>query len=394
MYKKDFPIFQKEPLVYLDSAASAQKPDCVLKALYDFYTTDYANVHRGVCDLAIRATDDFEKARQKVAGFFNTSEKNIVWTKGATEAINLVANGFSLLLNKNDEILISIAEHHANFVPWQLCAKHSGATLKFFNVLPDGTLDFDDFQKKLSAHTKVVALTHMSNVLGVLNPAEKFIKAAHQQGAMVLLDVAQSSAHTPIDVQKLGCDFMALSGHKLYGPTGIGVLYGTTEALEKLPVYQGGGDMIKTVSTEETTFAEAPAKFEAGTPPFAQTVGFAAAISYVQKIGWKKIQQHESELTKILIEELKKIPRIRFLGNPDLKEGLVCFNIDGIHPADLAFGLSKQNVCVRIGHHCAMPIHNFFKTTASLRVSLGLYNDSSDIEAFIKALHKTLDLLA
>ena len=206
--------------------------------------------------------------------------------------------------------------------------------------------------------------------------------------------MAQSSAHTPIDVQKLGCDFMALSGHKLYGPTGIGILYGTTEALEKLPVYQAGGDMIKTVSPEKTTFADVPAKFEAGTPGFAQAVGFAEAVSFIQKTGWAKIRQHESELTKVLIEELKKIPHIRFLGNPDLKEGLVCFNIDGIHPADLAFGLSKQHICVRTGHHCAMPIHSFFNTTASLRVSLGLYNEQSDIEAFIKALYKTLDLLA
>lgn len=393
MYKKDFPIFQKEPLVYLDSAASAQKPACVLQALHDFYTTDYANVHRGVCDLALRATGDFEKARQEVAGFFNANEKNIVWTKGATEAINLVASGFSLLLKPTDEILISVAEHHANFVPWQLCAERSGATLKFFNVLPDGQLDFDDFQKKLSSHTKVVAFTHMSNVLGVLNPAERFIKAAHQKGAMVLLDVSQSAAHTPIDVTKLKCDFMALSGHKLYGPTGIGVLYGTTEALEKLPVYQAGGDMIKTVSCAGTTFAQAPAKFEAGTPPFAQAIGFANALTYLKKIGWDKIQKQEADLSKILIDSLKKVPGISFLGNPDLKEGLACFNIDKIHPADLAFGLSKQNVCVRIGHHCAMPIHEFFNTPASMRVSLGLYNDTQDIDLFLKALYKTLDLL-
>lgn len=392
MYKNDFPIFKNKPLVYLDSAASAQKPTCVLDRLATFYTTAYANVHRGVCDLAVQATADFEDARLRVASFFNASPSEIVWTKGATEAINLVAAGFALQLKPGDEILISIAEHHANFVPWQLCAERSGATLKFFQVLPDGTLDFDDFSAKLSDKTKVVALTHMSNVIGILNPVEKFIQAAHACGAKVLLDVAQSCVHTPIDVRHLQCDFMALSGHKLYGPTGIGVLYGTADALHDLPVYQAGGDMIKTVACTGTTFAEPPAKFEAGTPPFAEAVGLAAALSYLQTIGWDAIKKHEKELTDFLISQLKSVPHISFLGNPDLKEGLVCFNIGSIHPADVAFGLSKQHICVRTGHHCAMPIHDFYNTSASLRVSLGLYNDRQDIETFMAALYKTLDL--
>lgn len=394
MYKNDFPIFAKnDPLIYWDSAASTQKPTVVLNAMDAFYQNDYSNVHRGVCALAERSTELYESARQTVADFIGTKAQNIVWTKGATEAINLVANSFAQTLTPADEVLVSVAEHHANFVPWQqICAK-TGARFVVFDVAPDGTFDRNDFLKKLSDRTKIVSIAHVSNVLGVENPVSEMIRLAHEKGAFVLIDGAQSIAHMPVNVTEMGCDFFVFSGHKIYGPTGIGALYGTTRALESLKPYQFGGDMIDTVSIEKTTFAKLPARLEAGTPPIAETIGLAAALNYVSAIGMDKIQHDEQKLTRVLVEKLTTLPRVDFIGNPNLKRGIVSFNINGIHPSDMAFMLGKQNVCVRVGHHCAMPIHTRFGVTASVRVSMGLYNDESDVDALIDALQKSIQLL-
>ena len=389
MHKNDFDILMGK-IIYLDSAASAQKPKEVLSALSEFYSSCYANVHRGACELANKATAKYEEARQIVADFIHAKSQEIVFTKGATEAINLVASGYAKILHKGDEVLVSIVEHHANFVPWQQACELSGATFKTFDVLEDGQLNEDDFEKQLTQHTKIVAVTMMSNVIGVKNQLEKIIKSAHKVGAKVLVDAAQSIAHMPTDVKKLDCDFLAFSGHKIYGPTGIGVLYGRYEDLEGLPPYQFGGDMVDVVRIEKTTFAAVPAKFEAGTPPSAEAVGLGQALNYISKIGWKEIEKQESMVFAYLIQQLKQIPNIEFVGNPDLKQGLVAFNIRGIHPDDLNLILAKENVCVRVGHHCAMPIHTRYGLTGSLRVSLGLYNDKSDIDAFISALIKAI----
>ena len=389
MFKKDFPIFDNQ-LVYLDSAASSQKPKRVIDTLFDFYTKYYSNVHRGTCALANTATQMYEEARQTVAEFISADKKEVIFTKGATEAINLVASGYTQTLKKGDEVLICISEHHANFVPWQQACLKSGATFKVFDILPDGTWDMDDFKKKLTTKTKLVAVAGMSNVLGVLNPVSKLIDLAHQKGAKVLLDVAQSICHTPTDVKKLDCDYLAFSGHKIYGPTGIGVLYGRKEVLENLPPYQFGGDMIDKVTISKTTFAQLPARLEAGTPPIAEAIGLKSALDYVMQIGWDKIQRHEKRVFDYLIQKLKEISGIQFLGNPDLKTGLVAFNISGIHPNDLSMILAKQNVCVRVGHHCAMPLHEFFGISASIRVSLGIYNDKKDVDSFITALNKAI----
>ena len=389
MFKKDFPLLASH-VIYLDSAASAQKPRQILKAMDSFYKNSYSNVHRGTCHLANMATIAYEKARETVAQFLNTKSSNIVFTKGATEAINLVASGYVQTLRPGDEVLVSVAEHHANFVPWQQACLRSGAALKVFRVLPDGRWDLDDFYAKLNKKTKLVAVSIMSNVLGVLNPVQDIIKASHQIGAKVLLDAAQSIAHASTDVQKLDCDFLAFSGHKLYGPTGIGVLYGKLEALESLPPYQFGGEMIDKVSIEKTTFAPIPARLEAGTPPIVEAVGLASAIEYLSKIGFKALKKHEERLLKKLIKELNEFQGTIFVGEPKYKTGLVSFNIKGIHPNDLAAILSKENVCVRVGHHCAMPLHTFYGITSSLRVSLGLYNDDKDIKAFVLALKKAI----
>ena len=389
MFKKDFPILTQN-ITYLDSAATTQKPKVLLNQTNAFYKKDYANVHRGTCALANQATTMYEKARQKVADFIGTQSKNIVFTKGATEAINLVASGYAQMLHKGDEVLISIAEHHANFVPWQQACLKSGATFKVFNILPDGRWDMNDFKAKLTNKTKIVAVGHISNVLGILNPVKDMVKIAHQKGAKVLLDAAQSVSHLPIDVKDLDVDYLAFSGHKVYGPTGIGVLYGKTDCLNELPPYQFGGDMIDEVKVEGTTFALAPSKFEAGTPPITQAIGLAISLDYLQKIGFDKIQRHEHNLMKNLIKGLKEIPGIQFLGDPKYKTALVSFNVAGIHPNDLGFILAKENVCVRIGHHCAMPLHNYFKMPASLRVSFGLYNTQQDVRIFLKAFHKAV----
>ena len=393
MFKDDFPLIQNTKVVYLDTAASAQKPACVLNAMDDFYRTTYANVHRGECEIATKATTLYENARQTVADFLGVKSTDIVFTKGTTEGINLVANGYASFLKAEDEVLVSVAEHHANFVPWQQACKRTGATFKVFNVKSDGTWDMDDFKSKLSPKTKLVAVSQISNVLGIVNPIEEIIALSHQAGAKVLIDGAQGVAHIPTNLSELNCDYYAFSGHKIYGPTGIGVLYGNKEALEILPPYQFGGDMVKTVRIEETVFADIPARFEGGTPPITEAVGLAEAIRYVSKIGMRQIEEHEQRLTRILSDELSQIPNLEIMGNTPDKLGIVSFNIKGIHPADIAFVLSKENICVRVGHHCAMPIHHYFGKDVSLRVSFGLYNDETDIQIFIKSLKKALMLL-
>ena len=295
MFKKDFPIFNNH-LIYLDSAASSQKPKAVLDCMVDFYEHRYSNVHRGTCALANTATQMYENARQAVAEFIGADKKEIVFTKGATEAVNLVADSYAQTLESNDEILVCIAEHHANFVPWQQACLKAGALFKTFNILPDGTWDFDDFKKKLTDKTKLVAVSGMSNVLGVLNPVQDLVDYAHRSRAKVLLDAAQSICHTPVDVKKSGCDYLVFSGHKIYGPTGIGVLYGKSDALNALKPYQFGGDMIDRVTIEKTTFAELPARLEAGTPPIAEAIGLESALEYIAHIGWSRIQEHEKEV--------------------------------------------------------------------------------------------------
>ena len=391
MFKSDFPIFQNHPeLVFLDSAASAQKPKCVLDAMVDFYTHSYSNVHRGNCEIAGRATELYENARQVVAEFIGTTPKNIVFTSGATAAVNMVVNGYEKLLKAGDEVLVFIGEHHADFVPWQQVCKRTGATFKIIGVRADGTVDMEDFTSKLSDKTKLVAVTHLSNVLGVVNPVRQIADIAHKKGAKVLVDGAQSIAHIPVNVLNLDCDYFVFSGHKLYGPTGIGVLYGKTEALDFLPPTVFGGDMVREVGFYDTTFADVPARLEAGTPPFVQAHGLAEAIRYVSQIGMDKIAEHEQKLTSKLLAKLKQIPSIQIMGEGIHNNGLVSFNIEGIHPADIAFMLAKQNICVRVGHHCAMPIHMCLKNTVSLRVSFGLYNDEQDVDTFVSALHKAL----
>ena len=389
MFKKDFPIFDNS-LIYLDSAASAQKPKIVVEALSDFYLKDYSNVHRGTCELANRATRMYESARKKVAEFIGSDEKEIVFTKGATEAINMVATGYGQLLKPDDEVLVSISEHHANFVPWQQLCLKTGAKFCVFNVKEDGSWDLDDFKAKLNENTKIVAVSVMSNVLGIINPVKKLTDMAHQFGAKVLLDGAQSVAHIPTNVKDFGCDYFVFSGHKVYGPTGIGVLYGSLDSLEKLPPYQFGGDMVKDVFIDKTTFADLPAKLEAGTPPIAEAIALQSALNYIQNIGWEEIQKNEKQVFDYLIQKLKNIHQIQFLGNPDIKTGLVSFNIKGIHPNDISMILAKQNVCVRVGHHCAMPIHQFWGVNASIRASLGLYNTTEDVDLFISALQKAI----
>ncbi len=393
-YKQDFPIFQNRDIIYLDSAASTQKPAQVVDELCRFYTHAYSNVHRGNCELSNEATIAYEEARQEIADFIHTYAKQIVFTKGATESINLVASGYALLLKKGDEVLVSEAEHHANFVPWQQACLRSGATFKTFKILPTGEFDMTDFRKKLSRRTKIVAITHLSNVLGVINPVIDMVKFAHACGAKVLVDGAQSVAHMPINVQKLDCDYFVFSGHKLYAPTGIGILYGKKEALEILPPYQFGGDMIHEVSADKTTFAELPNRLEAGTPPFAEAIALGYAIDYLNKIGMDKIASNEADMTKYLIQKLTTLKEIEILGDAKIKTGIVSFVVKNVHPSDIAFALAKQHICVRVGHHCAMPLHKCLRKSVSLRVSLGIYNDKSDIDVLIDALKKAIQLFS
>ena len=392
MYKDKFPLFKKNDFVFLDSAASTQKPQKVLDSLVSFYQNQYANVHRGSCHLASQATFLYEEARQKIARFIHAPSEQVIFTKGATESINLVASGYRTLLKQDDEILVSIAEHHANFVSWQQVAKETGAKFITFDILENGEINLKDFEEKLSPRTKIVAFTHLSNVLGVVYPVKKMVDMAHKVGAKVLLDGAQSVAHLPVDMIDLDIDYFVFSGHKLYAPTGIGVLYGKSEALEILPPYQFGGDMVEKVSVQETTFKSIPYKFEAGTPPFAEAIALGTAIDFLSDITMQKIEQDEKELTQYLLKGLLDIDDVEIVAPNQNKQGIISFVVKGVHPSDIAFTLSEQKICIRLGHHCAIPIHNRLGYEATLRVSLGLYNDKNDIDIFLNALKKSISL--
>ncbi len=391
--RSDFPLLASDrSLVYLDSAASAQKPQVVIDAEKHFYEHDYANVHRGVYRLAERSTELFEASRELVREFLSArSTSEIVFTRGTTEAVNLVAASWGgKFISKNDEIVVTVAEHHSNFVPWQLLAGEVGARVKYVPLDGAGDFSLPLFLEQLSPRTKLVAVSHIANGLGVRSPVNEIIRASHDHGAVVLLDSAQAVAHEPIDVSKLDVDFLAFSGHKIYGPTGIGCLYGKSELLDAMPPFQSGGEMIRTVSIAGTTFNSPPQRFEAGTPNIAGAVGLGAAIQYVQRIGLDKISRHEHELVRLLEQELLSIPGVHLLGPIGSHHALVCFTTDGVHPHDIAQYLSQRNICVRAGHHCAQPLLEHFGIGASTRASLALYNTPEDVQTFGRELREAI----
>lgn len=399
-YKKDFPIFTQQihdkPLVFLDSAASAQKPQAVLDAISHFDAQDYANIHRGVYVLSERATQLFEAARQRVKQFINAkSTHEIIFVRGTTEAINLVAQSYGRsTLQKDDDIIVSEMEHHSNIVPWQLVAEQTGAHLKVIPVTDSGEMDLDAYEKLISPRTKIVAITHASNVLGTINPIKKMIEMAHRHDVPVLVDGAQAVPHFPVDVQALDCDFYAFSSHKLYGPTGVGVLYGKEALLDKMPPYQGGGDMIEQVRFSKTTFNKLPYKFEAGTPNISGVIGLKAAMDYVAQIGMDAIQQHEKTLLAYAVKHLSAFPEIRFIGTAPDKVGVISFVFDGIHPHDLGTILDHDGVAIRAGHHCAMPLMERFGIPACARASFGLYNSEQDVDVLVQGLQTAKRLFA
>ena len=397
--RRDFPILHQtvngKPLVYLDNAASSQRPKSVIEAISRYYEHDHANVHRGVHTLSQRATDAYEGARETIRRFINARDtKEIVFVRGTTEAVNLVAQSFARpALQPGDEILISALEHHANIVPWQLLRDQVGAVLKVIPINEAGEVDFIEFQKLISPRTKLLALAHVSNALGTIVPVEKFIKVAKQHGVPVLLDGAQAIPHTAVDVQALGCDFYCFSSHKMLGPTGMGVLYGKRELLEAMPPWQGGGDMILSVSFEKTTFNQLPWKFEAGTPHIAGAIGLATAIDYLEKIGMDRIAAYENELLDYATERLSALPGLRIVGTAPDKAAVVSFTLDGIHPHDIGTILDTEGVAIRTGHHCAMPVMEFFKIPATARASMSFYNTREEIDRLVAALEHTRQVL-
>lgn len=392
--RKDFPILDRlidgKRNVYLDTAASAQKPLAMLDRINNFYRDEYANVHRGSYYLSELATEAYEHARLTVKNFINARKPaEIIFTRSATEGINLMAATYGAsILQNGDEVLLSRAEHHANLVTWQQWAKKTGASLKYFDLNTDGSFSKENFESALSERTKIVAVTAMSNVLGTIFPIKEICKTAHSIGAKVLVDACQYAVHKKIDVQDFDCDFLAFSGHKVYGPTGIGVLYGKYDLLAQMPPYQYGGDMIEHVSFEETTFAMPPARFEAGTPAIAQAVGLAASLQYLMQFNFSAIEAYEAELTRYMSREMLNVNGLKIVGNIPDKGGVCSFSIQGIHPQDLAFVLGKEGVAVRTGHFCAEPLVNLLGYTSLARASLGIYSTKEDVDDFIKALYK------
>ncbi|MFA6051334.1 MAG: cysteine desulfurase [Methylobacter sp.] len=396
--RADFPILaekiRNKPLVYLDNAATCQKPQAVIDSIVHLYSHDYANVHRGVHTLSMRSTDKFEGARTKVKDFINAaSEKEIIFVRGATEAINLVAQSYGKAnIKAGDEILITGMEHHSNIVPWQMLCEQTGAILKVAPINLQGELIYDEFEKLISDKTKLVSVVHMSNALGTINPVKKIIAAAHAKGIPVLLDGAQAIPHMTVDVQDLDCDFYAFSGHKLYAPAGIGVLYGKQALLEAMPPYQGGGDMIRKVTFEETEYNTLPYKFEAGTPSIADAVGLGAAIDYLNAIGMDKIAAHEAELLDYATEKARQIKGLKIIGEAEHKGAILSFVLDKIHPHDIGTMLDSLGIAVRAGHHCAMPVMDFFKVPATARASFAMYNTKEEIDVLMKGIESLIEV--
>lgn len=397
-WRDDFPILQEtiggQPLVYLDNAATTHKPQSVIAAEADYYRHTNANVHRGVHTLSQRATDAYEAARGKIARFINAAGSNeIIYVRGATEAINLVAQSFARpRLKPGDEILISAMEHHSNIVPWQMVCEQTGALLKVASINDAGEFEFDSFERLLGARTRLVALTHLSNALGSIVPIERAIELAHSRGVAVLIDGAQAIAHRHVDVRALDCDFYAFSGHKIYGPTGIGVLYGKAALLDAMPPYQGGGDMIRTVTFEKTEYNELPYKFEAGTPNIAGAIGLGAAIDYVGAIGIATIAAHESDLLDYATAQVKAIPGLTIIGTARDKASILSFTLAGTHPHDIGTILDHRGVAIRAGHHCAMPVMQRFGLSGTARASFALYNTRAEVDALVAALHQVTEI--
>ncbi|MCC6549855.1 MAG: cysteine desulfurase [Ignavibacteriaceae bacterium] len=396
--RKDFPILHTEvhgkPLVYLDNAASTQKPQCVIDKVAEYYSATNANIHRGVHLLSQKATLEYEGVREKLAAYLNaSSSKEIIFTRGTTEAINLVAYSYGRkYIHEGDEIIISYLEHHSNIVPWQMLCEEKKAVLKVIRMDDNGDLDMDHFHSLLSEKTKFISVVHVSNALGTVNPVEEIIRAAKERGIPVLVDGAQSVQHQHIDVRALGCDFFVFSAHKLYAPTGVGVLYGRKELLEKMPPYQGGGDMIASVSFEKTTYNELPYKFEAGTPNIEGVIGLGPALDYIQKLGFDAIQNYENDLLVYTGKILRGTPGVKLLGEPKVRSSVYSFQLEGIHPHDTGTILDLEGVAIRTGHHCAQPVMKRLGVPATARVSISFYNTKEEIDYFALSLQKVFEV--
>ncbi|MGH9436799.1 MAG: SufS family cysteine desulfurase [Terriglobia bacterium] len=399
-FRADFPILRQKvhgrPLIYLDNAATSQKPQVVLDALLEFYTSDCSNIHRGVHLLSERATASYEDSRRRVRGFLNAREsREIIFVRGATEAINLVAYTFGRRhVGAGDEVLITALEHHSNIVPWQMLCEERGAQLRVAPINDAGEIVLEEFEKLLSPRVKLACVAHVSNALGTVNPVREIIRMSHARGIPVLIDGAQSAPHVKLDVQELDCDFYAFSGHKVYGPTGIGVLYGKAALLDAMPPFQGGGDMISSVTFEKTIYNVLPYKFEAGTPHIAGAIGLGAAIDYVTEIGMERIASYEHELLQYGVERLSRIAGLRLIGTAREKAGVLSFVLDGIHPHDTGTILDQEGIAIRTGHHCAQPVMDRFKIPATARASLALYNTREEIDALAAGIQKVKEMFA
>ena len=398
--KKDFPILNTKingnPLVYLDTASSAQKPQQVIDAICKYYSQQHSNIHRGVHHLSQIATEGYENARKRVTEFLNAEfHEEIIFTKGCTESINLVASSFTEgFMQAGDEIIISEMEHHANIVPWQRVCEKFGYKLRYIPINSAGELELDEFEKLLSEKTKLVSIVHFSNSLGTINPVKYIIEKAHEVGAKIMIDGAQSAQHLPVDVQDLDCDFFTFSGHKIYGPTGIGVLYGKKALLEKMPPYQTGGDMIRSVNMLKTEYNDIPNRFEAGTPNIAGAIGLKSAIDYVDSIGMKNIESYEKELMEYADEALREIKNVKIIGEAKNKSGVISMNIEGIHHYDLGTLIDQMGVAVRTGQHCTEPVMDKLGITGTLRASFGIYTTKEDIDIFIASMQKAIKMLS
>jgi cysteine desulfurase / selenocysteine lyase len=396
--RQDFPALKQTiyglPLVYLDNAATTQKPESVINAITGFYLEDCSNVHRGVHLLSDRATKRYEEARLKICRFINApSENEIIYVRGATEAINLVAQTYGRQnVGWGDEVIISAMEHHSNIVPWQMLCDEKGAVLRVVPINERGEFQLDKYEALLSARTKLVAVTHVSNALGSVNPVRDIIESAHRKGVPVLVDGAQAAQHMPVDVQQLDCDFYAFSGHKIYGPTGIGVLYGKASLLENMPPWQGGGDMIRSVTFAKTLYNQIPYKFEAGTPNISGAIGLGAAVDYLQALGLNEIERHERDLLDYATEAFSNLPGVTIVGTARHKTSVLSFTIEGIHPHDIGTILDQEGIAIRTGHHCAQPVMDFFGIPATARASLGLYSTREDIDALVAGIIKVREV--